>query len=216
MKKPTFYKVIVFIFIGTLVVQLLLNTYTKFLKPHGSVLDQYTTSVESAVVHNVPFEQLVRDYATTQKELQNFEKNADSLRQADKYPYERIAALTTQKEKLEEAIREREEADIQPKKMIFYWIAGIILVAVGVVSYRKLSQWIGVTLCFLGFALSIWWASPAPRLLVSNRITMQQQDTLLTLEIIFSLLTLLFCIIAWVRFERAQEKTEAGIPQASV
>lgn len=209
MKKPLFYKIVVFIFIGTLVVQLLLNTYTKFLKPHGSILDQYATNVEALVSKDLPLEQLARDYEKTQKELQNFEKYEDSLRRIDKYPYDRIATLTAQKTALEEAIRDREEATVQPRKMVFYWIAGVLLVVVGMFSYRKISEWIGVTLCVLGFALAIWWASPAPRLLMNNHITAQQQDTLLTLEIIFSLLTLVFCIVAWVRFERAQQKTEA-------
>jgi hypothetical protein len=182
------------------------HVYIRWVEPRDSVLDQFREKTEQEIAESKPLDELAAQYAGIKKKVQEedtkheeevkrlpvSERDADYARlQREPYTSERL---------LHEAIELRERHQRELRELHFFWLCGLACVLLGFAAYFEMSAWFGTTLLLLGYLEMIWVTSPSFRSFGAA----QEFDRLLTAKVIYSIVTLLLVLIAWLFVARSQ------------
>ena len=147
--------VIAFVFIAVHSVRLI---YMVWLEPTGSVLDKYEDQIETQVKEAKSLDDLTALFDDAHRAVQAYE--ADSMNPTLEY-HERV---DTEPYKSEILLRKSiQDWEIQSRKiyqMRVYWTLGFLFLVAGVVLFKKVSQWLGVSALVVAFSEMIYWSSP--------------------------------------------------------
>lgn len=172
--------------------QTMRHIYVKWVAPDGSVLDQFQTETESDIAAAQDLEELVPLYEAAKAEVEAYEADPDNpaiegYRRQTTEPYESEI-------KLRQEIERREYWNRQVVELLFFWAGGAISVSIGVVVFRKINVWLGMSGVLVGYTEMIFWTSP----LLSLRYTGGEFETLLNIKLILSAVTMISLIVLWL------------------
>ena len=142
-----------------LVVQTIRHAYVLWLEPRASVLDRFDRPLKDEIAAAGSLDVLVKRYEPVRREADRVRaerRAADPKAEfhVDEEPFKSEAALR-------EAITGWEERAKELHGVWFYWLIGAALAAIGVVVYRRINRWAGVSLLIIGFSEIIYWTTPS-------------------------------------------------------
>ena len=171
------------IFIILLTTQFVRHAYERIFFTQESVLDKYTkTKSDISINSSLSLKELSMIYADAEKRIRVLEsgKAKRKLAQYDSDdPYEKKTVI-------KEMITLREKNNRMLTEIIFYWVAGLILIACGSLAYLKFNQWTGAALVVSGFTAMTWKLGP----LFFMSATVPESAFVLTVKLVCTLITL--------------------------
>ena len=132
--------------------------YMVWLAPTGSVLDQYDETVESRIKAATSLDELAAMYDDAHRAVQEYE--ADEANPVLEYQDLRDKEPYQSRRLLREAITKWESQSRTVHKTRAYWAFGFVFFIVGVVTFKWIGQWLGVSALVVAFSEMIYWSSP--------------------------------------------------------
>jgi len=134
------------------------HIYVKWVASTGSVLDQFQSETESNISVAKSLEELVPLYAEAKSQVEKYESNATSPQIEN---YQRSVTEPYKSElRLKEEIESRESRQKQVVELFFYWAGGLFSILAGVLVYRRVNDWLGISAMLTGLTEMIYWTSP--------------------------------------------------------
>ena len=184
------------IFMVMLASQTFRHVWVKWIEPRGSVIDEFREPAEKKLADTKSLEELKAMYAKARADLKSYEagKSLEEIALAretnrDTYRDER---------QIEEAIREVEYRQKSMFAVWFFWGLGVLSVLLGLFVMARIDPWVGMTGVITGFGQMAIVTNPLYR-------TWGPQtgfESLLTLKLILSVLTLALLLFLWLRARR--------------
>ena len=183
----------------SLLVQTVRHAYMLWFEPRGSVLDKYDQPVKSEIASAVSLDELQRRYDPVRKQVDELSKtsSAPAYEQAQKEPYKT-------EQTLRQAIVEWEEKSKEIRAIRLYCLVAAALFVMGLLAYKKLNRWLGITLLIAAFAEFIYWTSPT--FIGPTR----EFDRLLANKLALSIVSLMFLVGAIWLLNIFAEKEESS------
>lgn len=179
------------------------HIHTKFFSTYASVLDQYDTSVEKAIVETPDLDTLVAIYEAEKAKVEAYEANPENqvIESYDQQNIEPYKSLYQAKR----GIQEWEAYDQAIKKMRFYWFCGLLSVLIGFIAYLRIDQWVGMVGLITGFSEMIFWTCPTIIGVFGPRIEFER---LLNNKLFFSIVSWLILLVAWYVMKVLHERNQ--------
>jgi len=140
--------------------QTLRHAYMLWLEPRGSVLDKYDQPVKGQITASSSLDELLRRYDSVRKQVdkarEELSKEGKSLAYNETLEFEPYKSERL----LKDAVQEWEKRSKEIHALRLYWLAGCAFLVLGLLSYRKLNRWFGLTLLIAAFSEFIYWTSP--------------------------------------------------------
>jgi hypothetical protein len=174
--------------------QTIRDAYLLWIEPRASVLDKYDKPLHDEITKATSLEELLRSYDAVRKQVDAARQELSKA--GKKLPYDEEKELEPYKSEraLHEAITEWEAKSHEIREIRFFWLVGLAFFAAGLVTYKKLNRWFGLTLLIVGFVEFIYWTSPT--FLGANT---REFDRLLGNKIALSLISLaLLMVVIWL------------------
>jgi len=183
----------------SLLAQTVRHAYMLWFEPRGSVLDKYDQPVKSEIASAVSLDELLRRYDPVRKQVDELSKtsSAPAYEQAQKEPYKT-------EQTLRQAIVEWEEKSKEIRAIRLYCLVAAVLFVMGLLAYKKLNRWLGITLLIAAFAEFIYWTSPT--FIGPTR----EFDRLLANKLALSIVSLMFLVGAIWLLNIFAEKEESS------
>ncbi|MBN1498813.1 MAG: hypothetical protein JW982_01540 [Spirochaetes bacterium] len=163
------------------------HIFVKLIEPRFSFLDNYKDPFEKEIDRAANLKELEKMYKPVFESMNKIRESNPKYEKSAKYKQ-----LETKLNELRNAITSTESILIEKKKLIFYWAFGLFSILAGILTYVKVNPWIGISAVITGFSEMITWTSP----LYHSHI--QGYYELITLKLIFSLITLVLLMAAWI------------------
>jgi len=140
--------------------QTLRHAYMLWLEPRGSVLDKYDQPVKDEISASSSLDELLRRYDSVHKQAdkarEELSREGKSLAYNEAFQFEPYKSERL----LKEAVQEWEKRSKEIHALRLYWLAGCVFLVLGLLSYRRLNRWFGLTLLIAAFSEFIYWTSP--------------------------------------------------------
>jgi hypothetical protein len=182
------------------------HAYRLWLEPRGSALDKYDQPLKDEISRAKSLEDLLGRYDKVRKEADEKKKELGKVEtKPGEYGRELEAEPFKSELALREAITDWEKKSREVDELRFYWLAGFAFLILGLVTYRKVSRWFGLTLSIVAFSEFIYWTSPT---IFGSGI--REFDRLLANKLAFTVISLLLLLaVIWLN-RIFVEKTEAS------
>jgi len=179
------------IFIVLLTTQFLRHFHVRTLSDHESILDQYTKKKKDITLDkSLSLKELSMIYADAEKRIRLTEdrssRKKNSRIESTDDPYNRKA-------KIGEIIITRESDYRMIQEIGFFWITGLLLIALGSVVYIKLETTIGAAAVITGFTEMIWKTGP----LFFMTQAVPDSAMILNIKLVLTFITLAGVIAFW-------------------
>ncbi len=188
------------------------HIYVRYIEPRGSVLDRFEqTETQKAIKGAASLDELVSRYDAAKKrvdELDNQRKKVEANKSRDDRDVLRDKFGEEHKEDykresdLKEAIQEWEKRSKEIYELRVFWLFGIVFLLGGAFLLVKGRDWLGMAFIIPGIIEMIWWTSPSFRFAGSPI----EFERLLMNKLVFTVITLVLVIAAWVTQERTPKK----------
>ena len=136
------------------------HAYMLWLEPRGSVLDKYDQPMKDQIDAAASLDELVRRYEPLRKQAdlakQELSKTGKELSFRDRTEEEPYKS----EQMLGEAIKQWEVRSKETHELRFYWLVGLVISVLGLITYTTWNRWFGLTLLITGFSEFIYWTSP--------------------------------------------------------
>ena len=191
--------------------QLVRHVYVRWIEPRGSVLDQFKDETEQSIPTAQSLEELLTPYEVAWKKMKEHQKKREEDRknneneQLDKYDGYTLKEPYKSERTLRGAIDTWEDHARQIKELHFFWWCGCAFSLVGAVSYGRIQPWAGLSLATLGFIEMLYATCPTFRILSAYA----EFDRLLTWKIIYTVISVVLLLGAWLYVARTRAKTDA-------
>ena len=140
--------------------QTLRHAYMLWLEPRGSVLDKYDQPVKGQITASSSLDELLRRYDSVRKQVDKAKEELSRERKSLAYNETLDFEPYKSERLLKDAIQEWEKRSKEIHALRLYWIAGCVFLVLGLLSYRKVNRWLGLTLLIAAFSEFIYWTSP--------------------------------------------------------
>jgi len=169
-----------------LVSQTIRHTYLRWFEPRTSVLDRYDKPLKDEITNAASIDDLLRRYDPARKQVDAARQELSKA--GKKLPYDEEKDLEPYKSEqaLREAISDWETKSKEIHEIRFFWLIGFAFFAAGLLIYKKMNRWLGLTLLIAAFAEFIYWTSPT--FLGANT---REFDRLLGNKVAFSVVSLI-------------------------
>lgn len=199
-------KTIVVLAFLALILQTIRHAYMLF-EPRQSVLDRFDKP-KSDIAAATSLDELVRRYEAAHQQA---EEARQKVREERSKNGERVVYSDWENEpyksehELESAIRDWEKKAKEIRELRFFWTIGLLLLVLGVVTYKRLNRWIGFTLIIAALAEFIYWCSP------TFFGGTQEFDRLLWNKLVLSVVSLvLLGVVVWMIGVFGESKAAEG------
>jgi hypothetical protein len=174
--------------------QTIRHSYVRWIEPRASVLDKYDQPLKNEITSAASINELLRRYDPVRKQVDVARQELSKAGKKMTYEEEKELEPYKTEHALREAISEWEEKSKEIHELRFFWLVGLAFFVLGLVIYRKLNRWFGLTLLIAGFAEFIYWTSPT--FLGANT---REFDRLLANKLAFSVISLVLLIaVIWL------------------
>ena len=171
-----------------LIVQMVRHAYLLWLEPRSSVLDRYDKPLKDEISSAKSLDELVRLYDPIRKKADTI--RAQQLAGDASVIFGEYDEPFRSERQLKEAIESWERRAKEVRELRFYWLVGLVLGALGLMSYFRTNRWVGLTLLIAAFSEFIYWTSPT-----FLGPTTREFDRLLLNKLIFSALSLMLAAV---------------------
>ncbi len=181
------------------ITQTVRHSYVRGFYNNHSVLDEFEDDVTLEIKSSVSLDSLLVQYEKSHNAVADFEKNKteEVLRES----FKELNELRSVESKYERAIRDWESKEEKTRELIVFWLAGFIIIVIGIFLYSKNYKWIGLSLILSGIIEMIWWSSPS----IANQGANIEFYKLLNIKLIFSIITFIVLSAMWILFRRGLE-----------
>lgn len=155
-----------------------------------------------ALVRNARF----RPRQETKKEEEARKAKGEVESTESKYSRERTEA-EKKEDRLRQAIQEWESKNKEIRELHYFWVAGLIALVLGMVIYERMERWTGFALVILAFCEMIWATTLSFHYFLSNN---HEFDRLLTQKFLFSAVSIILLLVAWVWLRKQDRRREAA------
>lgn len=153
-------KTIVVLAFLALVSQSIRHAYMLWSEPRNSVLDKYDKPAKSDIAAATSLDELVRRYEPLRKQADEVRQERLKAEKPLSYAEERDTEPFKSEQELKQAITEWEEKAKEMRELRFFWTVGLLLLVLGMVIYKRVNRWFGLTLLIAGLSEFIYWTSP--------------------------------------------------------
>ncbi|MCF6361492.1 MAG: hypothetical protein L3J29_12115 [Cyclobacteriaceae bacterium] len=181
------------------ITQTVRHSYVRGFYNNHSVLDEFEDDVTLEIKSSVSLDSLLVQYEKSHNAVADFEKNKteEVLRES----FKELNELRSVESKYERAIRDWESKEEKTRELIVFWLAGFLIIVIGVFLYSKNYKWIGLSLILSGIIEMIWWSSPS----ITNQGANIEFYKLLNVKLIFSIITFIVLSAMWILYRRGLE-----------
>jgi hypothetical protein len=175
-----------------LVSQTVRHAYRLWLEPRGSVLDKYDQPLKNEIANAASLDELLRRYEPVRKQVDAAKEELVKAGKPLSWQQEQGTEPYKSENALRAAITDWEQKSKEIRELRFYWLIGLVLYVSGLLIYRRLNGWFGLTLLIAAFAEFMYWTSPTffgpgtreyERLLI-NKFTFSVVSLILLLSVI--------------------------------
>lgn len=166
------------------------HTYVRWFEPRASVLDKYDKPLKDEIASATSIDELLRHYDPVRKQVDAAKQELSKAGKKLTYEEEKDVEPYKSEHALREAITEWEEKSKEIHEIRFFWLIGLAFFVLGLLTYRKVSRWFGLTLLIAAFTEFIYWTSPT--FLGANT---REFDRLLGHKLTFSVISLILLIV---------------------
>jgi hypothetical protein len=172
--------------------QTIRHAYLRWFEPRTSVLDRYDKPLKDEITNAASVGELLGRYDPVRKQVDAARQELSKAGKKLSYEEEKDLEPYKSESALREAITEWEAKSKEINGLRFFWLVGLAFFVVGLITYRKLNRWFGLTLLITAFIEFIYWTSPT--FLGANT---REFDRLLVNKLVLSILgmALLLAII---------------------
>jgi len=181
------------------ITQTVRHSYVRGFYNNHSVLDEFEDDVTLEIKSSVSLDSLLVQYEKSHNAVADFKKNKteEVLRESS----EELNELRSVESKYERAIRDWESKEEKTRELIVFWLAGFLIIVIGIFLYSKNYKWIGLSLILSGVIEMIWWSSPS----IANQGANIEFYKLLNIKLIFSIITFIVLSAMWILYRRGLE-----------
>ncbi len=181
------------------ITQTVRHSYVRGFYNNHSVLDEFEDDVTLEIKSSVSLDSLLVQYEKAHNTVVDFEKNKteEVLRES----FKELNELRSVESKYERAIRDWESKEEKTRELIVFWLAGFLIIVIGIFLYSKNYKWIGLSLILSGIIEMIWWSSPS----IANQGASIEFYKLLNIKLIFSIITFIVLSTMWILYRRGLE-----------
>jgi hypothetical protein len=172
-----------------LTAQTIRHAYILWFEPRGSVLDKYDQPLKDQISAATSLDDLLRKYDGVYKEVKLAKQDAEKAGKEVSSREEMQSEPYKSEHDLRDAITDWETKSKEIRELRFYWFIGFGFFILGLLMYRKLNRWFGLTLLIAAFSEYIYWTSPT----FFGRDT-REFDRLLVIKLAFSVVSLVLLI----------------------
>jgi len=172
-----------------LVSQTIRHAYMLWFEPRNSVLDKFDKPKKGEIEAATSLDDLVRRYEPVRKQADEARQERAKSEKPLTYEEERQIEPFKSEHELRDAITDWEEKSTEIHELWFFWTVGLVLLVLGVMIYKKLNRWFGLTLVIAALSEFIYWTSP------TFFGGTHEFDRLLWHKLVLSLISLLLLII---------------------
>jgi len=173
------------------------HVYVKWIEPQGSVLDAYREDVEEDIAASKDLDELTALYEKARDARKAWEKANPEATHQERYT-ENVIKIFAEEGSVEQAIRQVEAQAKSLFDLRFYWICGLLSIAVGLLAYHRINRWLGMAGLITGFTEMAFWTSPLWR----AGGPQGEFEKLLTTKLVLSLISLALLIGIWLKSDR--------------
>ncbi len=172
-----------------LTAQTVRHAYLLWFEPRGSVLDKYDQPLKGDIAAAASLDELLQRYDKVRKEADEARK-AGAKDDAMAFTPAGMQEPFRSERALRDAINEWESRAKEVRGLRFYWLVGLGLSVAGLIIYRKVNRWYGLTFVITAFSEIIYWTSPT-FLGASTR----EFDRLLANKLVFTVISLALLVV---------------------
>jgi hypothetical protein len=136
------------------------HAYVLWIEPRGSVLDKYDQPLKDQISAATSLDELLRSYDRVYKEVERAKQEATKAGKETSYRDETESEPYKSEHALREAITGWEAKSKEIHGIRFYWFIGLGFFVLGLLMYKKLNRWFGLTFLIAAFSEHIYWTSP--------------------------------------------------------
>ncbi|HEV7675343.1 MAG TPA: hypothetical protein VGQ12_12500 [Candidatus Angelobacter sp.] len=174
--------------------QTIRHAYVRWIEPRTSVLDKFDNPLQDEIQNAASLDALMRRYDPVRKQVDEAKQELSKAGKQLTYGEERNLEPYKSEHELHEAIIEWEKKSKEIHELRFFWLVGFVLFAVGLVIYKKLNRWFGLTLLMAAFVEFIYWTSPT-----FLGVNTREFDRLLGNKLAFSAISLVLLVaVIWL------------------
>lgn len=191
----TLQKVLAIVALVVLVAQSVRHTYIRWLEPRTSVLDRYERPLKSEITAAKSLEELVARYEPLRKQAEEARKQRQTQKGSPGVLDENELGALSPEYEVRLAIQDWETKAKELNGVLYYCVVGLVLLAVGIATFRWGNIWMGLALEISAFSEFIYWTSPTFFGSAGSEF-----DRLLSYKLFFSVaaLALLFLVV-WLQ-----------------
>ncbi|HEY6350269.1 MAG TPA: hypothetical protein VI636_12750 [Candidatus Angelobacter sp.] len=186
-------KTVVVLAFLALISQTIRHAYMLWFEPRGSVLDKFDKPVKKDIAAATSLDELARRYEVVRKQADEAKQGRPNTEPPPTYAEKQEMEPFLSENELRMAIQDWERKAEEIHEIRFYWTIGLVLLVLGVVIYKRLNPWVGLTLIIAALCEFIYWCSPT--FFGGTR----EFDRLLWNKLILSLVSLvLLLVVIWM------------------
>jgi hypothetical protein len=183
------------LFLLGLSTQLLRHVYVAWLEPRTSALDKYKDKTEKEIIASESVDDLLKQYDEAQAKHKEWEGDKTPAQKAKEGYWQESYKS---KEELKKAIDAWESRSREISELHFFWWCGVCCVVLGLVSFVRTNQWLGLGAILVGFVEMLYWSSPTFRFLGGG----VEFERLLVWKMAYTGLSLILLLGLWIYFAR--------------
>lgn len=145
-----------------LVTQTVRHAYLLWLEPKGSVLDSYDQPLKGQISEASSLSDLLNRYEKARQaaDVARKQRRESGEKLNPPRPYDELEEPYKSELMLRDAIKDWEAKSKDVYSLRFYWLVGLLLAALGIITSKKGNRWLGLCLLVTGFSEIIYWTSP--------------------------------------------------------
>ena len=207
----TLQKVLAIAALVVLVAQSVRHTYVRWLEPRTSVLDSYDRPLKSELTAANSLEELVARYEPLRKRAEEERRQRQTQKGSPGVLDESEVGALSPEYEVRQAIEGWEARAKELNGVRYYCVVGLVLLAVGIATFRWGNIWVGLAVEISAFSEFIYWTSPT-----FFGGGGREFDKLLSCKLFFSVaaIALLFLVVWLQRVFARDDALEPSKPDA--
>lgn len=170
------------------------HIYVMWIEPTGSVLDEFREDVEEDILASKDLDELTALYKAAVGKRKGYESENPEIEVKKRSARQ----LYDDEHELRYAIERLEGQRKTLFEMWYFWLCGLVSVALGLFAFQRLSAWVGMVGLIAGFAEMVFMTSPLWR----SWGPQGEFEKLLTWKLVLSIVSIALLVTIWVKAER--------------
>lgn len=143
-----------------LTTQTVRHAYLLWFEPRSSAMDKYDRPLKNEIEAAGSLDELVERYDIARKDVDRVKAERRVANPQAEFSAEQDSEPFRSERALREAVTSWEDKAKEVRSLRFYWCVGFLFSVVGLLFYRSVNAWAGLTFMIIGFSEAVYWTSP--------------------------------------------------------